>query len=78
MSWGKGCGVPNQPGVYADVAFYVEWIERKIHEKKTSFEWINQITLEKNVADNETCKRNGDSSVGILVMNVCVFCVHDV
>jgi hypothetical protein len=26
--------VPNQPGVYADVAFYVEWIEGKLHEKK--------------------------------------------
>jgi len=43
-----------------------------------SFELIHQITLEKNTADNESYKRNGESRVGILVANMCVFCVRDV
>jgi len=64
--------VPNKPGVYADVAFYYEWKGGKLRKGKTSFELIHQITFEKNVADNETYKRNGESSVGILVANVCV------
>jgi len=46
--------------------------------EKTSSELIHQITLEKNVVDNETYARNGESSVGILVTNVCVcVCVCD-
>jgi len=32
VSWSKSCGVPNQPGVYADVAFYNEWIEGKLRK----------------------------------------------
>jgi secreted trypsin-like serine protease len=32
VSWGKERGVPNQPDVYADVAFYNKWIEGKLHE----------------------------------------------
>ena len=43
--------------------------------EKTSFEKIHSFTLEKTVVGNETCTRNDETSVGILVTNVyvCVF-----
>jgi secreted trypsin-like serine protease len=34
VSNGEDCGLPNKPGVYADVVFYKEWIEEKIRVGK--------------------------------------------
>ena len=48
--------------------------KRRSVMEETNFELIQQIALEKNVAESESYTRNGESNVGILVTNVSVVC----
>ena len=66
MSWGGECASPKYPGVYTDVAYYNQWIEGKLRVEGKNFDLVHRITLEKDVADDETYTRNGETSVGMV------------
>jgi secreted trypsin-like serine protease len=34
VSWSKGCASPKHPAVYADVAYYKDWIKGKLSNGK--------------------------------------------
>lgn len=37
VSWGEECALPNYPGVYADVAYYKDWIAQQLVKSRTKF-----------------------------------------
>ncbi|KDR09944.1 Trypsin eta, partial [Zootermopsis nevadensis] len=36
VSWGEECALPDYPGVYADVAFYKDWIARQLDRSRVA------------------------------------------
>ena len=36
VSWGIGCGLRGNPGVYANVAYYIDWINYTVNQLGTT------------------------------------------
>ena len=40
VSSGSGCGLPNKPGIYTKIDYYIDWIMETIRKKDNNHEIV--------------------------------------
>lgn len=62
VSFGLGCAIPGYPGIYANVAYYYDWIKQYVDLPKQTLHLNSKFSIINNITNNSTIPGGNSTS----------------